>query len=415
MTVQVVNFGCRLNSYESEVIKDHLHQTGQNNVVVFNSCAVTAEAERQLRQAIRKYRRENPDITVLVTGCAAQIDPARYAEMPEVNYVIGNQEKLEKSTYHFLKQEPHTRVLVNDIMSVKETAFHLIHGYEARSRAFVQVQNGCNHRCTFCIIPYGRGNSRSVAIGEVVNQVRKLVENGYQEIVLTGVDITDYGKDLPGAPSLGNMIKRLFNLVPDIKRLRLSSIDVAEIDKDMMDLIADEPRFMPHLHLSLQSGDNLILKRMKRRHTREDILSFYKRTKSLRPDIVFGADIIAGFPTESEEAFQNSVRIIQEAELVWLHIFPFSARSKTPAAKIPSQISIQVRKKRAEILRAEGKKNLSQFLHSRIGKTESVIIEKSGVGRTEHFAEIHCDPALPIAQIVKLRVDKVKNERLYAT
>ncbi len=414
MTSQVINFGCRLNSFEGEVIKDHLEKSAKEKVIVFNTCAVTKEAERQARQAIRKNRKKYPDAKIVVTGCAAQINPLIFANMPEVDQIIGNQEKLEKETYNFIGDSEYAKIMVNNIMSIKETASHLVQGLEGRARAYVQVQNGCNHRCTFCIIPYGRGNSRSVPIGEIVNQVRVLIENGYQEIVLTGVDITDYGLDLPGTPTLGSMIKRLLKLIPDLKRLRLSSIDVAEIDNDLLDLIATEPRLMPHLHLSLQSGDNIILKRMKRRHTREEVIIFANKVTSLRPDIALGADIITGFPTEDENHFENSVSIIHEANLTWLHVFPYSMREGTPAARIPSQVPANIRKERAEILRNIGKQKITKFLESRIGKTESIIIEKPGLGRTEHFAVVQCSPSLVSGTVTQCKIKGVEGELLCA-
>ena len=316
---RVVTFGCRLNTYESAVMKEHAAKAGMDDVIIFNTCAVTSEAERQARQAIRKARRENPDAKIIVTGCAAQVKPERFAAMPEVDRIIGNDLKLKAETWGAPQTE---RVLVNDIMSVKETASHLVAGFDNHARAFVQVQNGCDHRCTFCIIPYGRGNSRSVPMGEIVEQVRKLVDGGYLEIVLTGVDITSYGPDLPGQPTLGQMIRRLIALVPGIKRLRLSSLDPVEIDEDLWRLIGEEPRLMPHLHLSMQAGDDMILKRMKRRHLRHHLFEITERARALRPDMVFGADIIAGFPTETEEMFENTANAVKECNLTFLHVFP---------------------------------------------------------------------------------------------
>ncbi len=424
---KVVTFGCRLNSYESEVIRGRLASSGLEDVVVFNSCAVTKEAERQVQQAIRKHHRENPQTQIIVTGCAAQINPGKYNALPEVSKVIGNQEKLEQSTYKAIASDAETEpVLVNDIMSIEETASHLITGMEGRARAFLQVQNGCNHRCTFCIIPYGRGNSRSVPVGAVVEQSRILVENGYNELVLTGVDITDYGLDLPGRPRLGQMVRRVLANVPELQRIRLSSIDVAEIDDDLLDLIENEPRFMPHLHLSLQSGDNMVLKRMKRRHSREQVIEFCEAARKLRPDIVFGADIIAGFPTETEDMFHNTLRIIEEANLVYLHVFPYSERDGTPAADIPQakQVPVAERKARAAILREAGKKNLQNFLKSRIGKVENAVIEKPNLARTEHFAMVEFDseldknanishnPPYKTGDIIQIKITGYQQDRL---
>ena len=331
MTLEIVTFGCRLNSYESEVMRGNAEKSGLDNAIIFNTCAVTAEAERQARQAIRRARKENPSAKIIVTGCSAQIKPETYAAMAEVDQVMGNEEKLDPVNYAprsnaLLNISASEKILVNDIMSVKETASHMVTSFDGRARAFVQVQNGCNHRCTFCIIPYGRGNSRSVPVGEIVAQTRALVENGYKEIVLTGVDISDYGSDLPGTPTLGQMMRRLLALVPELQRLRLSSIDAVEVDADLYKLIAEEPRLMPHIHISLQAGDDMILKRMKRRHSRKDALDFCQHVRNLRPDVVFGADIIAGFPTETEEMFINTLNMVSEADITYLHVFPYSAR-----------------------------------------------------------------------------------------
>ena len=356
---QVITFGCRLNTYESEVIKDLSHQAGLEGAVIINTCAVTAEAERQARQTIRRLRRDNPTADIIVTGCGAQINPKRYADMPEVTRVIGNDEKMKIATYQSFEGTAE-KILVNDIMSVKETAGHLVSGFEGKARAFVQVQNGCDHRCTFCTIPYGRGNSRSVPLGEIVAQIRQLISGGYQEVVLTGVDITSYGGDLPGNPTLGQTIKRLLALVPELKRLRLSSLDPVEIDEDLWRLIAEEERLMPHLHLSLQAGDDMILKRMKRRHLRDDAIGFCQRARSYRPDVAFGADLIAGFPTETDEMFENTYNIVQECDLTFLHIFPYSARSNTPASKMP-QVEKAIIKERAARLRYAGAEALGRF------------------------------------------------------
>jgi threonylcarbamoyladenosine tRNA methylthiotransferase MtaB len=407
---QIVTFGCRLNAYESEVIRSTLLDTPPEDMVVINTCSVTHEAERQARQAIRRARRENPFAEIIVTGCAAQVDPASFASMPEVDRVLGNIEKLQPASYK--SADP---ILVNNIMSVRETAGHLLQGFEDRARAFVQVQQGCDHRCTFCIIPFGRGNSRSVPIGQIVTQVRRLVENGYVEIVLSGVDISSYGEDLPGHPSLGQMIRRLLAHLPELKRLRISSIDCIEIDDDLKRIIAEEERLMPHLHLSLQSGDNMILKRMKRRHSRQDAVHLCNELRSLRPDIVFGADLIAGFPTETDNMFQKSLALIEDCGLTWLHVFPYSERSGTPAAKMPP-IDKTIRKARAASLRDAGAGAARNYLESRIGQIEEVLIEKSNFGRTAHFAPIHVAGDIMPGKIVMARVTGMdKSKTLQAT
>lgn len=388
---KVITFGCRLNTYESEIIKGHANSAGLENSVIFNTCAVTAEATRQAKQSIRRTRRSNPDTKIIVTGCAAQIDPKQFSEMAEVDQVIGNEEKLNAKTYQDFGISNSERVAVNDIMSVKKTAPHLIDGYEERSRAFVQVQNGCDHRCTFCIIPYGRGNSRSVPAGEVVTQIKKLVDNGYKEVIITGVDITSYGPDLPGNPTLGSLCQKILKNVPDLERLRLSSIDSIETDEALFDIITSDQRMMPHLHLSLQAGDNMILKRMKRRHTREDSIEFCQAVLKARPDVVFGADIIAGFPTETEEMFENSMRLIDDCNLTYLHVFPYSERDGTPAARMP-QMDRSIRKERAARLRTLGEVKVTQLLESTVGKNVNILIEKNmrdqnaSIGHTEHFA-----------------------------
>ncbi|MEE9251554.1 MAG: tRNA (N(6)-L-threonylcarbamoyladenosine(37)-C(2))-methylthiotransferase MtaB [Alphaproteobacteria bacterium] len=404
----VITFGCRLNAYESEVMRGHARKAGLEDAVIVNTCAVTAEAERQARQAIRKLRRESSTARIIVTGCAAQIDPDRFADMPEVDYVLGNEEKLKPESFA-LRDAP--RVLVNDIMSVNETAGHLIEGFEGRARAFVQVQQGCDHRCTFCIIPYGRGNSRSVPMGEVAAQVRRLVENGYAEVVLSGVDITAYGADLPSNPTLGRMVRRLLARVPELRRLRLSSVDPAEVDDDLFRLIATEPRLMPHLHLSLQSGDEVILKRMKRRHSRAQTLALCEKARRLRPDIVFGADLIAGFPTETDEMFENTLELIEACGLTYLHVFPFSSRPGTPAARMP-QVPGPVRSRRAAALRAAGEAALERFLAGRIGTTAEVLVERPGVGRSEHYAPVRIDPNMPSGTIVKAQITGVAGAEL---
>ncbi|MTI44070.1 threonylcarbamoyladenosine tRNA methylthiotransferase MtaB [Roseibium hamelinense] len=387
MTVDVVTFGCRLNAYESEVMKREAEAAGLDDAILINTCAVTNEAVRQARQAVRKARRDNPNARIIVTGCAAQTESATFSDMDEVDLVLGNTEKLERKSYQSVAAfgiDETEKVHVNDIMSVEETAGHLIDGLEGRARAFVQVQNGCDHRCTFCIIPYGRGNSRSVPMGVVVDQITRLVENGYNEIVLTGVDITSYGADLPGSPKLGTLTAKILKMVPKLKRLRLSSIDSIEADADLMRVIAEDDRLMPHFHLSLQAGDDLILKRMKRRHLRADTIQFCEDVRRLRPDVVFGADIIAGFPTETEEMFQNSLKIVDDCGLTHLHVFPFSPRPGTPAARMP-QLDRALIKERGARLRAKGEEALAKHLAGEVGKLRPVLVEKQGLGRTEQF------------------------------
>ncbi|MEZ5670437.1 MAG: tRNA (N(6)-L-threonylcarbamoyladenosine(37)-C(2))-methylthiotransferase MtaB [Alphaproteobacteria bacterium] len=379
---QFITFGCRLNAYETEVMRRNAAAAGVERAVVVNTCAVTAEAERQARQAIRKARRDHPDARIIVTGCAAQIAPERYAAMAEVDQVLGNEAKLDPAIWR--RDEP---MLVDDIMAVRETAGHLVEGLEGRTRAFVQVQNGCDHRCTFCIIPYGRGASRSVPVGEVVQQVRTLVGRGYREVVLTGVDLTSYGADLPGAPRLGQLVRRLLRLVPALDRLRLSSLDPAEIDDDLWRALADEPRLMPHLHLSLQAGDDMVLKRMKRRHSAADATTVVDRARALRPDVVFGADLIAGFPTETEAMAANTLALVEALDLTWLHVFPYSARQGTPAARMP-QVPAPMRKARAAALRAAGDAAVARHLAAQVGRTVPVLMETDGLGRTAQFAPV---------------------------
>jgi threonylcarbamoyladenosine tRNA methylthiotransferase MtaB len=415
----VITFGCRLNTYESQVMKDLGRQAGLSGSIIINTCAVTAEAERQAKQTIRRLRREHPDAEIIVTGCASQINPAAYASMNEVSRVIGNDEKMKLSSY--VQGTAHDRILVNDIMEVKETAGHLVSGFEGKARAFVQIQNGCDHRCTFCTIPFGRGNSRSVAIGEIVAQVRSLLQLGYPEIVMTGVDITAYGADLPGSPTLGQMIRRLFALVPELSRLRLSSLDPVEMDEDLWRLIGNEPRLLPHLHMSLQAGDDMILKRMKRRHLRDDAIAFCKKARAFRPDVVFGADLIAGFPTETDEMFENTLRSIDDCGLTYLHIFPYSARPGTPASRMP-QVSGPLIKKRAAILREKGEAALMKFYQSWIGKQVRLLVESSEKvddcflirGKTDHFAPIHLETTTEyaIGSVIETCVIEASNNGL---
>ncbi len=410
MSVEVLNFGCRLNAFEAQVMKNHALDAGMQNTILVNSCAVTKEAERQVRQSIRKARRNNPTAEIIVSGCGAQISPEKYAAMPEVSRVMGNEEKLKAESYGAIGE---AKISVNNIMDITETAAHLVSGFDDHVRAFIQVQNGCNHRCTFCIIPFGRGNSRSVPLGEIVAQMRILVAQGYKEMVLTGVDISDYGKDLPGSPSFSQMLRRILSQVPELPRLRISSIDAVEMDEELFQLLAEQPRIMPHLHLSLQAGDNMILKRMKRRHSRENAIEFARRVRAVRPDVVFGADIITGFPTETEAMFENSMKIVDEMQLAYLHVFPYSEREGTPAARMP-QVEAAVRKERGARLRAKGAEQLASFLQSRIGKPAHVLVEKAGRGRCEHYAMVKVNESHPIGSIVEVVIQSVEGERLVA-
>ncbi|QND51151.1 tRNA (N(6)-L-threonylcarbamoyladenosine(37)-C(2))-methylthiotransferase MtaB [Phyllobacterium sp. 628] len=419
MAVDVVTFGCRLNTYESEVMKREADAAGlgtlENGAIIFNTCAVTSEAVRQARQAIRKARRDNPQARIIVTGCAAQTGADEFAAMDEVDLVLGNEEKLKSNSYRMLPDfgvNQFEKVRVNDIMEVRETASHMVDAIEGRARAFVQVQNGCDHRCTFCIIPYGRGNSRSVPMGGVVDQVKRLVGNGYNEVVLTGVDMTSYGPDLPGALRLGKLVKTVLGQVPDLKRLRLSSIDSIEADDDLMEALATENRLMPHLHLSLQSGDNMILKRMKRRHLRENSIEFCENVRNIRPDIVFGADIIAGFPTETDEMFENSLRIVEECGLTHLHVFPFSPREGTPAARMP-QVNRQIVKARAARLRAAGDAAYRVHLDRLVGTTQKILVEREGLGRSEGFTLVGIDGGVP-GEIIERPISGHDGDKLLA-
>ncbi len=382
------NHGCRLNAYETKAMEELAEQAGLRDAVVINTCAVTAEAVRKARQDIRKLRRTHPDAKLIVTGCAAQTEPDTFAAMDEVDAVIGNTEKMQASTWASLSGDFGTEpVQVDDIMSVTETAGHLIDGFGTRSRAYVQVQNGCDHRCTFCIIPFGRGNSRSVPAGVVVDQIKRLVDRGFNEVVLTGVDLTSWGADLPSTPRLGDLVLRILKLVPDLPRLRISSIDSIEVDEALMQAIATEERLMPHLHLSLQHGDDLILKRMKRRHLRDDAIQFAQEARKLRPDMTFGADIIAGFPTETEAHFENALALVSECDLTWLHVFPYSPRPGTPAARMP-QVNGTLIKERAARLRAAGQAQVTEHLSKQVGKTHRVLMESPTMGRTEQFCEV---------------------------
>ena len=409
---EVITFGCRLNTYESEVIKKQTKAAKLNNSIIFNTCAVTLEAERQARQAIRRAKKNKPDAEIIVTGCAAQINPRKWASMPEVTRVIGNIEKLELSS--FKNNYQHPIISVNDIMAVKEQAGHLVAGFDGRTRAYVEVQQGCDHRCSFCIIPFGRGNSRSVPFGEIVSQVQSLVEVGYKELILTGVDLTSYGSDLPGKPKLGQVIRRLLKLVPDLPRLRLSSLDPSEIDHDLETLIVEESRLMPHMHLSIQAGDDLILKRMKRRHLSSDVIYLTSRIRKLRPEIVFGADLIAGFPTETEDMFLNTKNLIEKAGLTWLHIFPYSPRPNTPAQKMP-QVPLSVRKKRAAILRKQGDNAVKNLLEKYVGEKVSVLVEKESIGFSESFAKVKLDSFCEEGSLVNALITHTDGSILYGS
>jgi threonylcarbamoyladenosine tRNA methylthiotransferase MtaB len=421
VTVDVVTFGCRLNAYESEVIRRQADAAGLADTVVVNTCAVTAEAVKQSRQAIRRLARERPAARIVVTGCAAQTEPQTFADMPEVALVLGNEEKLAAGVWGAHRdaldrssgRSAEDKIAVNDIMSVTRMAPHLVDGFEGLARAFVQVQNGCDHRCTFCIIPFGRGNSRSIPMGEVVAQVRRLCERGYREVVLTGVDLTSYGTSLPGAPRLGRLVKQILKHVPELAQLRLSSIDSVEADHDLLDAFANESRLMPHLHLSLQAGDDLILKRMKRRHLRADAIAFCDLVRRLRPDVVFGGDIIAGFPTETEDMFLRSLELIKDCELTHLHVFPFSPRPGTPATRMP-QVPREIVKDRARRLRVTGDAALRRHLDAQVGSTQRVLIESRTLGRTGHFTQVRLAAPLDPGPIVPLTLVGHDGRRLLA-
>ncbi|MDE4132278.1 tRNA (N(6)-L-threonylcarbamoyladenosine(37)-C(2))-methylthiotransferase MtaB [Phaeobacter sp. QD34_3] len=411
--------GCRLNAYETEAMKELSRAAGLEDALVVNTCAVTAEAVRKARQEIRRLRRENPEAPIIVTGCAAQTEPETFAAMEEVTRVIGNTEKMQPETWAEIAKGPDfigqtEKVQVDDIMSVTETAGHLIDGFGTRSRAYVQVQNGCDHRCTFCIIPYGRGNSRSVPAGVVVDQIKRLVDRGYNEVVLTGVDLTSWGADLPAQPKLGDLVMRILKLVPDLPRLRISSIDSIEVDENLMQAIATESRLMPHLHLSLQHGDDMILKRMARRHLRDDAIRFAEEARRLRPDMTFGADIIAGFPTETEAHFENSLKLVNDCDLTWLHVFPYSKREGTPAAKIPKQVNGKVIKERAARLRAAGDAQVQKHLAEQVGKTHRILMENPHMGRTEQFTEVTFETPQEEGQIVTAAITGVRGTQLIA-
>ena len=415
-TPKITTLGCRLNAYESEAMRALAEDANVGDAVIVNTCAVTAEAVRKSRQEIRRLHRENPTSKVIVTGCAAQIDPDSFAQMPEVNAVIGNNEKMQLATWSTMAGDligDTEKVKVEDIMSVTETAGHLIDGFATRARAYVQVQNGCDHRCTFCIIPFGRGNSRSVPAGVVIEQIKRLVDKGYNEVVLTGVDLTSWGADLPSAPKLGDLVMRILKLVPDLPRLRISSIDSIEVDENLLTAIATESRLMPHLHLSLQHGDDLILKRMKRRHLRDDAIAFCETARKLRPNITFGADIIAGFPTETEAHFANSLKLVEECNLTWLHVFPYSSREGTPASKMPAVKGPDI-KHRAAKLRALGSQKVAAHLKAQYGKTHSILMENPSMGRTEQFTEVVFSTPQAEGCIISAKIIGMRNQQLVA-
>lgn len=407
---RVVSFGCRLNTYESEVMRDHAAEAGRDNTIIVNTCAVTQEAERQGRQSLRRLRRDNPKAEIIATGCAVQLNPQAYADMPEIDRVIGNEDKMKSESFAAENNAP---VLISDIMTVRETASHMVEGFDGRARAFVQIQQGCDHRCTFCIIPFARGNNRSVPMGRLFEEVRKLIAAGHKEIVLTGVDITGYGSDLPGTPTLGQLVRRLLAAIPELPRLRLSSLDPAEADEDLFHAIANEPRLLPHFHISAQAGDDLILKRMKRRHLRADIISFCDRIRKARPDAVFGADIIVGFPTETDAQFENTLNLVGDAGLTHLHVFPYSIRTGTPASRMP-QVEKSVIKARAAILRTVGKAAMNTFLETRVGSIASVLMEDGGVGNSEHFVPVKVRSDLESGTLVDVAITAVANGQLIA-
>ena len=406
-TPDIKTFGCRLNIWESQVISDHASNCGQGDLIIFNTCAVTSEAERQARQAIRSAKKNRPDAKILVTGCAAQINPVKWNDMPEVNFVAGNKEKLDKNFWENLdlniKNKPHDSIFVEDIMKVKETSGHLVDAFNNHTRGFVQVQNGCDHRCSFCIIPFGRGPSRSVSTQNIINSINALIKSGIKEVVLTGVDLTSWGGDVFGKPSLGLLVKKILKTIPALPRLRLSSIEPAEVDFELMDAIENEERLMPHIHLSIQHGDDLILKRMKRRHLNRDVIHFVKEVKRRRSDIVFGADFISGFPTEDEQAHQKSIDLIKDADITYVHVFPYSDREGTPASKMPKVSSVEI-KKRAKELRLVADRQHHKFLKTQVGTIQNVLIEKNSVGYTPYFSKIKLNQVVESSNIIPAKV-----------
>ena len=411
---KVINFGCRLNIYEGEVIKSLIQKNNLSNYIIINSCSVTQDAEKKVEYEIRKSKRHFPEKKIIVTGCAAQINPEKYSSIKEVDYVIGNKEKLQNNTWSFLLNKP--AVQVKNIFEENKFENNIIQKFEGKSRAFIEIQQGCDHRCTFCIIPFGRGNNRSVPVGIVVERIKSLVNNGYNEVVLTGVDITDYGNDLPGKPNLFQLVKRILNLIPNLKQLRLSSLDCAEINEDFWEVLNDK-RLMPHFHLSLQSGNDLILKRMKRRHNRQQAINFCQRVKSIRKDVVFGADIIAGFPTETDQMFYDSIELINECELTHLHVFPYSIRKDTPASKMP-QVAIDIIKKRAKILREAGNKRMQKYLQKQIGNYATMLVEQSkentSFGKSQHFTKIKINKVINEGKLVNCIITDLNDDILSA-
>lgn len=414
---EVITLGCRLNTFESEVIRNHSKAAGLTDTLIVNTCAVTAEAERQARQTIRRLRRDNPNSKIIVTGCAAQLHPQSFADMGEVDRVLGNEEKMKAESYRDWDAESEP-IAVADIMTVKETAAHLIHGLDGRTRAFVQIQQGCDHRCTFCIIPFARGNNRSLTPGVIVQQVRELVAGGFKEVVLTGVDICSYGTDMAGRPTLGELVRRLLRAVPDLPRLRLSSLDPAAMDDALFDVLANDDRLMPHLHLSVQAMDAMILKRMKRRHAPDTVYRIVDRARKVRPDVVFGADLIAGFPTETERQFQTGLSAIEDIGFAHLHVFPYSERQGTPAVRMPT-VEKAVRKDRAEQLRKVGDAAMDGFLKSRVHTSAEVLVEKSGQGLSEHYVPVQITAEgadkIGTGDLLRVNIDGLANGRLQGT
>jgi len=406
---KVITMGCRLNAFESEIIRQNAVEAGISDTIYINTCTVTAEAERQARQTIRRQKKDHPNAKIVVTGCAAQLAPEKFSSMAEVDQVLGNEEKL--AVAHYQNQIQNQPVAVQDIMTVKETAAHLVSGFEGRARAFVQIQQGCDHRCTFCIIPFARGNNRSLALGPIIEQTKVLVEKGFAEIVLTGVDICSYGGDLPGRPTLGSLVSRLLKAVPELKRLRLTSLDPATMDDRLFDVIQTEPRLMPHIHLSLQSMDAMILKRMKRRHTPNDAFQVVERIRKIRPDAVFGADLIAGFPTETDEMFDHTFKAVIDLGLTHLHVFPYSERKDTPAANMP-RIEKSLRRQRAQILRNQGDKAMLNYMNSAIGSIANVLVETTDKGMSEHYVPVALKFEGVPGEIIKMRIDSVENGQL---
>ncbi|MDC1375656.1 tRNA (N(6)-L-threonylcarbamoyladenosine(37)-C(2))-methylthiotransferase MtaB [bacterium] len=411
----IKTFGCRLNIWESQVISDHASNYEHSDLIIFNTCAVTSEAERQARQAIRSTKKNRPDAKILVTGCAAQIDPKKWNDMPEVNFVVGNKEKLDKRFWENFDvnsvSKSHNSIFVEDIMKVKETSEHLIDSFNHHTRGFVQVQNGCDHRCTFCIIPFGRGPSRSVSTQNIINSINSLLKNGIKEVVLTGVDLTSWGNDIFGKPSLGLLVKKILKNIPDLPRLRLSSIDPAEVDFELMDAIENEERLMPHIHLSIQHGDDLILKRMKRRHLNRDVINFVKEVKRRRSDIVFGGDFISGFPTEDENAHKKSIDLIKLADITYVHVFPYSDREGTPASKMPKVSSVDI-KKRAKDLRIVAETQRQKFLKAQVGTVQNVLVEKNSIGYTPNFSKIKLNQIVKCSDIISTKILDFNSEGL---